>query len=277
MTIFKSISNRFVDRIVSVMASRSEENCTAPRMIVTCAGKQTRWGNYLDTPKHLLKIHGERLLDRTVRLIRRFATDASVAIMALDDAHAAAYDVAGTERFCPVDDMADADALERHYASPHFMACRARWNAAGRTVVVLGDVFFTERAMQTICSDTTRGVRFYGREKASTITGTPWGELFAISFYPDDHGPIVNASDELRERCETVRGWQLYRHLNDLPLDAFPNVIADNDRFVEINDFTDDFDFPNDYDTWITRCDIARRKQNAARRKQSYLFFLMHH
>lgn len=250
---------------------------TRARIILTCAGKQTRWGNYLGTPKHLIRIHGERLLDRSIRLIRRFNAHATISVMALDDAHAASYEVSGTERFSPVDDMSDAIALDKHYATPHFMACQMRWNAVGRTVVVLGDVFFTEQAMRTICHDTVRGVRFYGREQASVITGTPYGELFAISFYPEDHDTIVQAFAEITERYNnTVRGWQLYRHLNGLPLEMTQNALADNDRFVEINDFTDDFDFPSDYETWMARLESFRRKQNAERRRLSRLFFLKH-
>lgn len=236
--------------------------CMSTRFILACAGRQSRWQNYMGTPKHLLRIDDERLLDRAVRLIRARHEAPEIAVMALDDAHADAYTVDGTERFCPVADMKDIAALERHYALPHFMACRARWNDAGRTVIVLGDVYFTTEAMDRICND-DRGVRFYGRSRASETTGTPWGELFAISFDPDDHSAIDAAYEALRSTCgeRTIRGWQLYRHLNGLPpyVTDCRNPIADNDRFVEIDDFTDDFDFPSDYDNWICRWNSRSR------------------
>ena len=156
--------------------------------------------------------------------------------------------------------MDDAAALQRHYASPHFMACQPRWNLAGRTIVVLGDVYFTDCAMRTICMDTARGVRFYGRAGASALTGTAWGELFAISFYPEDHASIVATVTAIRDSgwADSIRGWQLYRQLNRLPLHT--HTFAANDRFVEINDFTDDFDFPADYDTWTANWQRQRRQ-----------------
>ena len=40
------------------------------RIVILCAGDATRWGGYLGLPKHLVPIHGEPLLHRTVRLLR---------------------------------------------------------------------------------------------------------------------------------------------------------------------------------------------------------------
>ena len=43
--------------------------------ILLCGGEATRWNNYLNSPKHLINIEGERLLDRTTRLIKEAGID----------------------------------------------------------------------------------------------------------------------------------------------------------------------------------------------------------
>ena len=45
----------------------------------------------------------------------------------------------------------------------------------------------------------------------------------------------------------------------DLPDDQIASSIM-KDRYVEINDWTDDFDYPNDYDSWIKRRQVFRMK-----------------
>ena len=40
------------------------------KYIIMADGKGTRWNNYNDIPKHFIKMDGETLLERTVRLLR---------------------------------------------------------------------------------------------------------------------------------------------------------------------------------------------------------------
>ena len=56
------------------------------RFLIACSGKGTRWKNYLGVPKHLIKIDGERLLDRTIRLIKeRVHAKHDIWVIAFDD------------------------------------------------------------------------------------------------------------------------------------------------------------------------------------------------
>jgi hypothetical protein len=50
--------------------------------------------------------------------------------------------------------------------------------------------------------------------------------------------------------------WEVYRLLNNINL-AKHDV---TNYFVEINDFTDDFDFPNDYNGWIRNLENYYKK-----------------
>ena len=42
------------------------------KLIIIAAGEGSRWNNYKNTPKHLIKINGETLLERQVRLFPEF-------------------------------------------------------------------------------------------------------------------------------------------------------------------------------------------------------------
>ena len=122
--------------------------------------------------------------------------------------------------------------------------------SGGETLFIWGDCFITNRAMRTIClrrfTQDDDGILFFGRLGPSKYTSKGWGELFAAK---------VRNHQRLQASCEAVRagvidgsirrggGWELYRHLVGKP----PNgPLEPGPGFVEIDDFTDDFDFPED-------------------------------
>lgn len=212
-----------------------------------CAGEASRWNNYLGVKKHLIEIEGERLLDRTIRLLKeRGITEIYTVVKDIS----MSYYNAGAEQWVAklnYEDNADADK---------FLSSRELWNTQGRTLILYGDVYFTEEAMDTITTFAAKEWTLFAREGASTITGTPWGECFAISVYPKDHERMENRLHYIAtlwkegtiKRCG---GWELYRAMTGREGKnvRHPHTITTN--FVEINDFTDDFDFGSDLDTWL--------------------------
>jgi len=54
------------------------------RYIIACSGGGTRWENYLNTKKHLIKIGNEPLLDRTIRLINNYDSNSEICIFAYE-------------------------------------------------------------------------------------------------------------------------------------------------------------------------------------------------
>ena len=62
------------------------------------------------------------------------------------------------------------------------------------------------------------------------------------------------AQSRLTATCRTGRvvscgAWAIYRHLQGLPLRKH----RCRQNFLDIDDFTEDFDVPEDYDRWIER------------------------
>lgn len=220
------------------------ENCKA---IILCAGEASRWGNHLNTPKHLIELEGEKLLHRTIRLLKD---------RGIDEIYTVVKDITGTY-YHPdsVQWVAKID-YENNADADKFLSSKDLWNDKGRTIVLYGDVYFTNEAIDTILSFSDKEWTLFAREGASSITGTPWGECFALSFYPKDHKRMEEMLHYIATLWKTgvikrCGGWELYRAMTgrrDKKV-RHPHTITTN--FVEINDFTEDFDRPEDLDMWL--------------------------
>ena len=128
------------------------------------------------------------------------------------------------------------------------------WATEKRTTVLFGDIYFTEDAMDKICAiDEPSRCQFIGRSKASKHHGCPYEEQFGFSLLPEHQEEVSAAIEHVKEALQRgdikgCTGWATYRHLHGLPLRKH-KIVGD---FVEIDDFTDDFDFPIDYERWKT-------------------------
>jgi hypothetical protein len=182
-------------------------------------------------------VGGEVLLDRTVRLVREAAPGAGVVIVAFDER----YGRSGCERFEPAHgprDFCDTDKL---------LSARERWGERGQTVLLWGDVFFTEGAMGTILGY-EGPARFFGRREGSYFSGCRWRELFGLSFPAGEQGAVAGVMEAVRgdllaRRVTNGGGWAVYERMFGGRLEGM----------TVIDDFTEDFDFPGDYERWRRR------------------------
>lgn len=208
------------------------------RAIILCGGEGTRWKGR--SPKHFAEIDGERLIDRTVRLLsERGASD--VWTVAPDDER---YQVAGSQRVAPESIGYDIDKV---------LCCRSLWT--DDTLLLCGDVWFSEPAMDSIAGQRPGDFAFYGRRYRSTITGAKWGEIFAFRFCAGV--PVAKRAAALRRevesgRLERAKLWELYQTLIGEPPKPFQEQIFDS-RWIDIDDWTDDFDTVEEYEEWIRR------------------------
>jgi hypothetical protein len=207
--------------------------------VVIAAGEASRWGEYLGVPKHLIDIDGEPLLHRTVRqLVRQVST---VWVVARNDDRYREH-VGHTYTVDP--NNSDMDK---------FYSGRALWK--GHTLIVYGDTFFTDDAIDTICGPTDDW-HLYCRPHGSSVTGSPYGECFAFSVPGHRHDlfrdTVVHVAG-MHELGQTPRagGWELYRAL--LGQSLTDHVMGEHHTVID--DFTEDFDTPADYDLWAYRRD----------------------
>jgi len=227
-----------------------------------CAGDGRRWNNHLDCPKWLAPVHrGEPLLNRTVRLLfertkRRDMAEphpnvyvtAMTGAKQLGFAHPTSWAMLSL-LLSPDPKHGTGTELDRFYNGLRV------WDGADRIVYLYGDVFYTEDALDTILA-TQGDFRAFGLAGPSAITGCPHGEIFAISL--SDKPMALAALDATRDAFKRgilsrAIGWEWYRMVEGLAEGIGP-------RFVTIDDWTADFDTPEDFKRWRERRAAAEGK-----------------
>jgi hypothetical protein len=176
------------------------------------------------------------LLRRTVEQVRAYTDD--IHVTAPPDDHR--YKIPGTTHHVRAADEAS------EYAST-----RALWSTTRRSVLLLGDVYWSDAGLRTVLTCPDEDFRVFGRFGPSKVTGTPYGEIFAASWWPaqipglDRHLEIVHKT---RAAGTITRppGWMLLRSWQGTPLGKH-RVRAP--WFVEMpaGDLTDDIDTGADY------------------------------
>lgn len=203
------------------------------RILIACAGPDTKWNNHLGVPRHLVPMDGEPLLHRTVR--QALAVSGDVHVISGDDRR---YDLPGTQWH-----------LHTERTPNEFLTSRQWWNPDGRTVLLLGDTYYTDEAMATIADFDAVRWQLFGRYGPSELTGSPWGEIFAYSWWPQHWQMLLENLDKvilarsvgIAQRCT---GWEVLRSIQQTPLNEH---VVKPFWFTEINDETDDIDYPHEY------------------------------
>lgn len=135
--------------------------------VILCAGTGDRWNNYLGIPKQLIEIGGETLLDRAIRLLKRDG---------VSDIHVVTHNQLlkqeGIKTFAPE---------KYEWTVESLLSTRTLWKE--KTLVLLGDVFYTNKAMHRIVTS-PNSIGVFGRSGASKCTFKTTGEIFALSFIP---------------------------------------------------------------------------------------------
>jgi len=224
------------------------------RVVILAAGDGTRWQNYRDNSKHLVEIEGQRLIDRTVSQYRKYTDD--IVVVGSDER----YLLQGAQLFIP--DRPTQFVYPKYIPRPwremdKFLSSTSLWDIYKRTILVYGDVYFTDQAVHTIM--THEGAwRCFCRTKESQITGKMCKEIFAYSLDPEHHDVFQRALDVLVKTDTTTGGWSLFRYLTSGNGNVNKNYeqMFNNDKYVEIDDWTEDFDFPHDLIEWEKRRNV---------------------
>jgi len=201
------------------------------RVIILCAGKAKRWSSPDNIPKQLALFNDEKLLHRTIRLLRSHNM-ANITVVAVNPE----LKMDQCEYFIPE---------LNGWAAETLLSTQTLW--AHRSIILLGDVFFSENTLKSIVFfDKTLGV--FGRPNPNPYVRCPHGEIFALNF-SDQH------REEIAKACEKVvefgkgggKGniWDLYDALMNQP---FNSQVVDKINFQTINDYTDDIDSLAEYD-----------------------------
>jgi hypothetical protein len=201
------------------------------KVLIVAAGEGVRWENYRNVPKHLVEVEGEVLLHRTYAQFKRY-TD-NIVIVSTDPRYAIG------QTYAPlVGEFLDFGKIYSSYPI---------WDEE-RTIIVFGDVYFTDQAVKTIMSNED-DFKFFLRKDKSSYTGKKHKEIFALAFNGGMNQRIKSAIETLIDRGQGGAGaWRLYLHLHGL--DNAKSGFYNTDGYVHIDDWTEDFDYPDDLIKW---------------------------
>lgn len=202
------------------------------KYIIMADGEGKRWNNYMGVPKHLIELNGERLIDRTVRLLKENDIQ-NIIVMASDER----YKIEGTKLIPQSIREYEVDRFDLQFLN-------------GEVCYLYGDVYYTEETMKTIVETETKDYDFFGRYGTVTSqTGKTQDEIFAVKVkdYNLFKDACIKVKEGLKNGTITVGiGWTVYKYLtNGL------NEHILRGHFIQIDDETEDFDYPKDYDRWM--------------------------
>jgi len=222
------------------------------RYIIMAAGAGSRWGQAGLTSKHELVVDGETLLGHTCRLLVANGVEDIV----ISGPYPHYYPLYGATNFLP---SVETDIVDGR------LAVRELWNTEGRTVILMGDVYYTESAIRTIVRHGGTEPHMFARFGKSRVTGKPNAEIWANSFMPEHHvaheaslrqahALMVPRFGSSGEPILRAGMWESYLLDHGMLIDRpSPWWIADLGDATVIDDWTEDFDYPEDYLKFIER------------------------
>ncbi len=215
--------------------------------IILCGGENARWDGYLDTPrKHLIKIEGEILLSRTLKQVALRKPKKTIIVVNEQTRYFYEPFISKTCELFTIENLEQTPTEAWKYLSSEPL-----WNQCERTISLLGDVWYSDDAITAIFENPDQDWLAFGRSGPSVFTGCWYGEIYAHRFHnPQEHKEKLVVLDDLYRTGKCKRkasGWVHYNLMHGLD----PLVQKVGPRFVEINDFTEDFDYAHDYDRWV--------------------------
>lgn len=200
-----------------------------------------RWTS--NPPRHLLPIGGEPLIHRTTRLLaERGITDIRVVA-----------DPTDTDYITPPATHEHPRPVDREWVQ-EWEPSRHLWNPHGTTMILYGDVYFTEQLLDAMTSDTGDPWNVYARFGGSTQTGKRYGEMFGWVVHSRHAAALTAAQAQvidyrLRGEWHRTLGWEVYR----VAMGRAPNEHWRGAHFQNWDDASDDFDTLEDWQRWATR------------------------
>ena len=231
------------------------------KIIFACAGNQTRWNNYMNYNKHLVPINGMPLLKRNINLFKKILNIDTYYVSIRNENMKPIYNVDDNIIFYIPDNIPEGEPSCKTLL-PFINSCN------DDVLLLLGDVIYSEDCVKKINDAiTNQSFNVFGRKRASNITSCKWGELFAfyipVAFKPE-FTKAVNMADYLYKRRYLSRfsGWELISYIYvtnkttkniQKEIKRVQDIRLFPESFIEIDDTTEDFDFPSDYDSYLTR------------------------
>ena len=200
------------------------------KYIIMCGGEYEKF----KTPKHLSIVNKERLVDRTIRLLKENGiTDISIS------SNNPIFDICGVTR------LEHKNTFKLNIDSQEGYWLDAYYPVEEPVCYIYGDVYFTDNAIKTIVEYQSDKNTLFGTGMARNIEHKNWGEPFAYKVF-DYKSFFEGIKDvkKLQDEGKTDRmpvTWELYRYLNGLDVNI--QQVLD-ETYISIDDGTTDIDIP---------------------------------
>lgn len=201
------------------------------KYIIMAGGKY----NHLETPKHLLKVNGEVIIERTIRLLKENGID-DIAISTTNPA----FD------YLNIPILKHNNTYEFNQGETKGYWVDAFYPTDEETCYIFGDVYFSEEAIKTIIKTKTEDIELFGSAPPfAEIYPKKWIEPFALKVVNTDHlKQAIQKTKELADEGKTWRKnpimWDLWTVIKDVPLQTEAGKYLYN--YTAINDYTTDVD-----------------------------------
>ena len=119
------------------------------KYIIMADGKGKRWHNYKNIPKHFIEVNGEKIIERTVRLLNEFDKDSEVIITS----HDKRYEINGSKRYEPKHNILEIDRFTNELIEDNIC-------------FLYGDTYYSDKAMEKIIKINTDDLLFFGNGKS---------------------------------------------------------------------------------------------------------------
>ena len=189
------------------------------KYIIMADGKGTRWQNYNDIPKHFIKIGGETIIQRTVRLLNAGDPGCEVIVTS----HDPRYEIAGSKRYEPKNNHLEIDRFTEELIEDN-------------VCFLYGDTYYSQEAIDSIVKMQTQDILFFGNTRSIVAVKIADGQLFKKH--------VAHVKKLFQEgKIQKCIGWQVYQSFMNLPFDEKKI----DESFVLLKDGTEDFNSPEDY------------------------------
>ena len=210
------------------------------RYIIMCGGEYKKW----ETPRHLVKINGEVLVNRTIRLLQEEGVSDIVISVSNGEQYKQLRRVVG-------DSIAILTMQGNDYVAYEYNKCDGYWCDAFipqifSTCYIFGDVVFSKDAIHTIVNTVTDDIELFA-------SAPPFDKRFSkdsaepFAFKVVDTTHFKNAIEMTKRLCDNGAfkrhpiAWELLQVIKRTPINEI-----DYNNYTVINDYTCDIDNPED-------------------------------
>lgn len=197
------------------------------RYIIMCGGHYEQW----ETPRHLLKIHGEAIIARTIRLLRENGVQ-DIAI-STDDPAFAQFGVPLLKH--------NNTYNARAYNDMDGFWCDAFYPTDEPACYIFGDVIFSPAAIKTIVEKKTTGIDFFASARPfAKEYPKDWIEPFAFKVVAQARfrNCIADMKRRASECWRKPIAWELWAVIQGRRIDIDDRTVD----YTVINDYTCDID-----------------------------------